>query len=180
MARDLQVQFSRWVSDDNMIVQVALRMSKTLEELSVSFEDITPERRLFIVSASKSLVVDGSDLVKYATAMAQVCPDARLKKQIMVAVERIPNVCQQLRILMNVRMSSKEDTEHQVISSAMNLYEGVSNVLWACESAYVKIRAAKIEWNRRMTFTVAVYRNGVMDKGTGKSSKFLQELRAIK
>eukprot|EP00835_Amoeboradix_gromovi_P004771 NODE_394_length_9435_cov_0.160347.p6 type:complete len:145 gc:universal NODE_394_length_9435_cov_0.160347:2417-2851(+) len=141
---------------------------------------MTPEQRLKIVQDCKLLIVNCDDLVKYALELAAACPDKRLKEQVELACERIPSIVQQLRILMNVKMSSAKnvDNEHLIISSAMNLSEAVGNVLWACEGAYVKINSKNASYTLgSSTFKVAP--NVKMQHVKPRMNKFLQEVRQM-
>ena len=178
-------------------MQAATRLSDTLGSLSISFENITPESRLKIVKESKALVFDSDELIKYAMELANICPDKRLREQVVLACERVPSSAQQLRILMNVKMSSgnNKDTEDQLISSASNLSEAVGSVLWACESAYVKVNSSAAYVvtpgtpSKYSSFRIKKYKNGTVNKehspimktvtGGKLKSKHLQEVRAM-
>ena len=189
IAKDLFIQTRRWVADGNEIVVAAMRVSEILTQLSqtTTLTVISPEQRLHLLEQSKALIGQSDALVKHAMALAQVCPDKRLKDQVLKSCERVPTTAQQLRILINVLMASTgQKNNNQVISSASNLTEAVGNVLWSCESAFVKVGkhyTVDSPLSKYSSFKVAKYKNGIVNKEYNSpvmKSKFLQELRALK
>ena len=180
-----------------MIVQQAVLISDTLSSLSILLNTtITPEARLEIVKQSKLLIHDVDFLIKYAIELGNRCPDKRLKDQVILACEYLPNCAQQLRILMNVKMSSVKNNENedQVINSASQLSEAVGGILYACESAYVKVNSSSgghftiggsVGGQKYSSFKLNKYKDGIVNREHSpimknvKKSKYLQEVRAM-
>eukprot|EP00128_Syssomonas_multiformis_P002215 Colp12_sorted_trinity150504_noHs@19250 len=156
-AQTLVVETRKWEAKDNALVGLAKTLSEQMTDMSKMWKD-TASKREFIAKAKD--IADGSlSVIKIAEVTASNCTDKRLKLALQQALERIPTLSRQLKIISAVKAAnpSDKDTDAQLIVCAQNLMEAIKVVVQATEAASIKsvrsaanVGVAAIKWRKKV------------------------------
>lgn len=138
-AQDLKVAASKWSA--NPMVLMSSTLAEKMSQISVLYRENTPQAKKLMIQLSKEIQDDCKFLVAEGMRVADACKDKVLKLQVMQALESIPTITMQLKIVAAVKAAEPKDldSEKQLIILSQNLMKSIQTSLKATEVASIRV-----------------------------------------
>lgn len=147
--QEIQPGFTGEDSFANTVVEISYmfaNMSKIFKE---------PNSHSSMIQTAKNISERTQDLIKYAKKVYEACRDPRLKQLMASAIEKLPTISHQLKIMSTLRASrlkalgnavttETEESNQMLITCAENLTKGIQDTVKAIEAAKVRSKTSKI------------------------------------
>jgi vinculin len=138
-----------------------------MTQIAAFYKENTPQAKKLLIQSAREIMDDIKPILAEAKKIADNCSDKRLRAQLLQALERIPFLSQQLKIVAAVKAANPLDldSDKQLITCAQNLMNAVKATVQASESA--SIRAFKVAGNAAVAvvkFKRALYKKSQSSK----------------
>ena len=123
------------------MVDMANALSSKMSQISILYKQNTPQAKKQLIQLAKEIADDVKLVLAEAKKIADACQDKVLQKQVILAMESIPMLCQQLKIVTAVKVAEPmdKDSEKQMIICATNLMDAARKTLIASEIASIRV-----------------------------------------
>ncbi|KAJ3043432.1 hypothetical protein HDV00_005130 [Rhizophlyctis rosea] len=169
--QELKVETANWSSDENPIITTATHLSTHLLSLSEYHTSLrhsaTPANKKSFISTAQQITSESLTFTKTVRQLASVCTDKRLRKTLLLHLERIESLGQQLKIVAAVKAANPGDRDQdaQLVGCATNLMKATKACLRDCESASLRVEEGK---GGNVRFRRQIYRFKMYGSGEGR------------
>jgi hypothetical protein len=136
----LKAESSKWSANENNIIKNTNSIAEKMTQLSKNYKEDRSSSMKRMIELGREINEDCKSLLIYIKSISDTCTDKVLKGQLLAAMNTIPTISTQLKILTAVKAAEPKDldSEKQLILCCKNLMNHMKLAIKSSEVASIR------------------------------------------